>query len=136
MPARFLDANLLLRYFTRDDEDKAERVLALLQRVERGEEKLVTSSMVIFETIFTLQRYYRVPRDRIRELMEDLISLRGLQLSNKVLYYRSLELYANNNISFADAFNAAYVLSLHLSEVYSYDTDFDHLPGLQRMEPE
>ena len=57
MPPRFLDTNILLRYLTRDDEEKARRALALLLRVERGEEEVVTSPMVVFETIFTLQRY-------------------------------------------------------------------------------
>jgi hypothetical protein len=32
MPARFLDTNILLRYFTRDDPAKAEKALALLPR--------------------------------------------------------------------------------------------------------
>ena len=67
MPSRFLDTNILLRYLTRDDPVKAEPALAVLVRVERGEEKVITSPLVIFETVFTLQgRNYRVPRDRIK----------------------------------------------------------------------
>jgi len=46
---RFIDTNLFIRYFTRDEEEKAQRVLALLKRVEKGEEKITTSSLVIFE---------------------------------------------------------------------------------------
>ena len=34
MPSRFLDTNILLRYFTKDDEEKAQKALALLK--ERG----------------------------------------------------------------------------------------------------
>ena len=33
---RFLDTNILLRYFTKDDEKKANDVLRLLKKVEKG----------------------------------------------------------------------------------------------------
>ena len=44
---RFLDTNILLRLFTRDDEAKARLALALLQRVERGEEKLIVMGFIL-----------------------------------------------------------------------------------------
>lgn len=132
---RFLDTNILLRYLTGDDEQKARRGLALLTKVEQGEEKVVTSSMVIFETVFTLQKHYRVPRDRIRDSLGDIISLSHLELPNKRLYLRALEMYAGKNISFADAFNAAYMQSRGVSEVYSWDSDLDQFEDLARLEP-
>ena len=39
MPVKFLDTNILLRYFTRGDERKAAACFALLQRVQQGQEK-------------------------------------------------------------------------------------------------
>lgn len=132
---RFLDTNILLRYLTKDDEQKARQALALLARVERGEEKVVTSPMVIFETVFTLQKRYQVPRERIRDSLGDIISMRGFELPNKRLYERALDLYASKNISFADAFNAAYMRAQGVSEIYSWDTDFDQFNDLARFEP-
>jgi predicted nucleic acid-binding protein len=58
MPERFLDTNVLVHYLTRDDEQKAEAAFALLRRVEQGDEKVVTSPLVIFEVVFTLQKSY------------------------------------------------------------------------------
>jgi predicted nucleic acid-binding protein len=136
MSACFIDTNILLRYLTRDDEQKAQRTLNLLMKVERGEEKVITSSLVIFETIFTLQRFYKVPRPRIKELILPIISLRGLQLPGKNVYYQAFDLYIAKNISFADAYNAAYMLSEKVSNVYSWDTDFDKIEGIVRLEPE
>ena len=37
---RFIDTNLFIRYFTRDDEEKAQKVLALLKRVEKDKERI------------------------------------------------------------------------------------------------
>jgi uncharacterized protein len=135
MSASFLDTNILLCYFTRDDEQKAQRALDLLIRVERGEEKIITSSLVIFETVFTLQRFYKVPRQRIKELILSIISLRGLHLPGKNVYYHAFDLYVTNNISFADAYNAAYMLSEKVSNIYTWDTDFDKVDGIARLEP-
>lgn len=136
MPRRFLDTNILLRYFTRDDEPKAERVLALLLRVQRGEEKVETSLPVIFETVYTLQRFYRVPRTQIQQLLSDVIRLRGVHLSGKDLVLRALTLYtAHTGLSIADAYNVVYMQARGIQEVYSWDTDFDKVEGLIRVEP-
>jgi predicted nucleic acid-binding protein len=136
MPLRFLDTNILLRYFTKDDEDKARKALALLQRIERREERVETSLPVIFETVFTLQRYYRVARPRIKELLLPILRLRGLRLPSKNLCIAALDLYVQNNVSFADAFTAAYMKACGMTEVYSFDTDFDKIEGITRLEPE
>jgi predicted nucleic acid-binding protein len=68
-------------------------------------------------------------------MVSDVLSLPGVQLSGKGLCLQALELYAGHNISFADAYTAAYMHSLKLSEIYSWDTDFDRLAGLTRVEP-
>jgi uncharacterized protein len=135
MATRCVDTNILLRYFTRDDEAKAQRVLELLTRVERGEEKVETSIIVIFETVYTLQRLYAVPRSQIRELLTRVLELRGFQLPNKRLCEQALELYANSNVSFADAYHVVYLKSRPTSELYSWDTDFDKFPGVKGVEP-
>jgi predicted nucleic acid-binding protein len=133
---RFLDTNILLRYFTRDDEDKAQHALALLQRIEKGEEQVETSPPVIFETVFTLQRHYRVPRPQIRALLLPILRMRELRLPSKNLCIAALELFVEHNISYVDAFNAAYMQSRSITEVYSWDTDFDRILGITRVEPE
>ena len=133
---RFLDTNILLRYFTKDDEEKARKALALLQRIEKGEEKVETSLPVIFETIFTLQRYYKVPRSRIKDLLLLVLRLRGLRLPAKTLCIAALDIFVKRNISYADAFNAVYMQSKGMTEIYSWDEDFDRIEGINRIEPE
>ena len=135
---RFLDTNILLRYLTGDDEQKAIACFELLRRVERGDESVTTSDLVIAETVFTLQspRSYGLSRQFIRERLEPIIALRGLRLPRKSLYSRAFGLYCTSGLSFVDAFNVAYMESRGLTEVYSYDTDFDRVDGISRVEPE
>lgn len=136
MAACFLDTNILLRFFTGDDQQKAKRALDLFMRIERGEEKVITSSSVIFETVYTLQSFYKLPRGEIKDKILPIISLRGIHLPDKSVYYRAFDLYVTKNISFADAYNAAYMISEEVFNIYSWDKDFDKIEGIVRMEPE
>lgn len=132
---RFIDTNLFLRYLTNDDPLKAQQVLALLKRVEREEEKITTSPLVIFETIFTLEKFYKVPKAEVRELLLPILALKGFQLPHKEVYRHALELSLTHNLSFTDAFNAAFMLTKGIKEIYSYDEDFDKINGITRITP-
>lgn len=136
MSIGFLDTNILLRFLTRDDERKARCALELLMRVERGEEKVITSPLVIFETVYTLQSFYKVPRQTIKEQVLSIISMRSLHLPDKSIFYQAFNFYVAKNISFADAYNAAYMLAEGISNMYSWDKDFDKIEGIARLEPE
>lgn len=131
----FVDTNIFLRYFTGDDPAKADRVLCLLKKVEANEEKVFTSPLVVFETIFTLSSFYQVPRSRIAEIMLPLLQLRGLHLENKAVFESALELYASSTISFADLFNVCYMRAMKVCSIYSYDKDFDGFGDIERKEP-
>lgn len=137
LPPRFLDTNVLLRYFTRDNEELAQRALALLRRVENGEERVEVSLIVVFEVVFTLERYYKMPRVRIFGLFEPVLSLRGLRLPGKPLVLDALDRYAvaSRQVSFADIYNALYAQSQGMTEIYSWDKDFDAIEGITRVEP-
>lgn len=113
----------------------SERALALLERVERGEETVETTSLVIFETIFTLQSLYRRPRVDIRALVDRVLALQHVRLPEKELIRHALDIYVDINVSFADAFNIAAMRERGLTEVYSWDRDFDRFPGIVRIEP-
>ena len=134
---RFIDTNLLLRYLTKDDEEKAQKVLNLLKKVEKNEEKVIASSLVIFETIFTLESYYKISRQEIKNLLAPILNLRGLKLQDKEVYQEALDLYTQHKkISFADTFNTAFAIKNDVKEIYSYDTDFDKLEQIKRITPE
>jgi len=132
---KFLDTNIFLRYFTKDDEKKAYDVLALLKRIERNEEKVITSPLVIFEVIFTLQSYYKLPREQIKELLLPVLNLRGLKLPFKSVFEKALEMFPQVNIPFADIFNYYFMVEEGIKEIYSYDEDFDKFEGIKRLEP-
>lgn len=133
--ARFLDTNILIRYFTNDDPAQAARALALLDRLAEGVEVAVTTSLVIFETVFLLAKSYKLPRADVRAKITAVFSLQGLHLAEKSLCLQALDYFVNQNISYADAYNAAWMQQESVSEIYSWDREFDRITGLTRLEP-
>ncbi|MDI6864521.1 MULTISPECIES: PIN domain-containing protein [Thermodesulfovibrio] len=130
---RFIDPNFFLRYLTRDDEEKAQAVLELLKRIERNEEKVITSPLVMFELVFTLQSFYNCTREEIRDLVLPLISLRGLKLPFKKIFERALIDFPEKQISFADIFNYHFMIEHGIREIYSFDRDFDKFKDISRI---
>jgi len=59
----------------------------------------------------------------------------GLKLSDKEVYHSALDIYAKKNLSFTDAFNAAFALKKEIKEIYSYDENFDRVEGVRRIVP-
>lgn len=134
---RFLDANILIRYLVRDDEEKARACLALLQRAQRGEEKLITSDVVIAEVAWVLEspRWYGLTKAETAELLDRVIAIRGLHIPSKGLFPRILKVYRDEQVDFIDAYNAVVMDRLGVGEIYSYDRHFDGLGFVKRVEP-
>ncbi len=62
--------------------------------------------------------------------------MRGVQLTGKSLGSQVFDLYVEKNVSFANAYSAIYMQSRDLTEIYSWDADFDKIPGLSQIEPD
>jgi len=133
--ARFLDTNILIRYFTNDEPVMAQAALSLMEKIEQGEERVVTSPIVIFETVFLLERHYNVPKVEIREKVGDVLALRALHLPEKALCVQALDLYVEKNIAFADAYHVVWMQARGVSEIYSFDQEFDRAAGVTRIDP-
>ena len=136
-PMQFIDANVFLRFLTRDDPVKAERVKALLERAQRGEIALFTSESVITELVFVLSspRLYQLSRDRVRSVLLPIVTLKGLQLPGRRAILRALDLYATTLMDFVDALAVGQMEASRMTEIYSYDEHFDSVQGITRLEP-
>ena len=133
----FLNTNVLLRYLTQDDPTLSPRATALLGRIEAHELAVRTTATVVFETVYTLQRFYRVPRHVIRETLWPILRLRSVRLRGKRRYQRTFDLYvAMPSLSFADCYHVSYMESQGLTELISFDQDFDRVPTITRKEPD
>ena len=136
-PVAFLDTNVLIRYLTQDNPDQSQRAYNLLQRVDTGRLTVTTSEAVITELVHvhSSRNLYNLPRDLIRTHVTTVITLRGLKLPYKRTYLRALDIYASTNLDFVDAINVAHMERQKLTNIISFDRDFDKMPGISRHEP-
>jgi uncharacterized protein len=135
MSLPLVDTNVFLRHIVGDHPDQSPRATAFFERIERGEVRVRVADTVIFETVFTLQKFYRIARPDIRDALLALIDLPGVMLPGKQRLRRAFDYYVTYNLAFADAYHAVLVESLKLPEVVSFDRGYDRIPGLRRVEP-
>jgi predicted nucleic acid-binding protein len=133
-----LDANVILRFITKDNPDHSPRAYALLKELESGARSLTITEAVVVEVVYVLaaRNLYNLPRDEIKTHLSAVLSLRGLRLTHKATHLRALGLFvAHRQLSFVDALNVAHLERLKVTEIVSFDRGYDRVPGVTRQEP-
>ena len=135
MTLPFLDTNVLLRHLLQDHPQQSLRSTAYLARVEHSEIKVRTADTVVFETVFTLQRQYGVPKEEIRDNLLPLLELPGIVLPGKRRLRKVFDLYVDLNLPFADAYHVVLMQRLGLRHIVSFDKEVNRVSGVTRVEP-
>ena len=130
-----VDTNIFLRYLVIEDEGKAERCRLLFERTVAGEERLYSTSLVIAELVWVLQRLYGWERGEIAESLALILQTHNLHFAEASMLLAALETYARSGVDFIDAYHAALLEEGGERRLYSYDEDFDKIAGLERVEP-
>ncbi len=134
---QYIDANIFLRFLTRDDPKKSEACYRLFEEADRGKKTLYTTESVVAEVVYILQskKLFNYSRDVIVKNLLTILTLKGLKIAHKKLVILGLQIYMKFNIDFEDAVLASYVLNSKNKELYSYDLDFNKIDGIKRIEP-
>jgi predicted nucleic acid-binding protein len=130
----FLDTNILLRHLRQDDPILSAKASAIISRIEEGELTVRTADTVIFETVFVLQRHYRVPPVQIAQAVLPLIELPGVILPGKRAFRQVFQLWLATRLEFTDCYHLVQMRRHGLTEILSFDHGFDRIPGITRRE--
>jgi len=98
-----IDTNYIVRYFINDNKemaDEAERILL--------SKKVFIANEIIAEVIYVLDGVYNISRDKIANLLLELISFQNILVINKKVLKESLEIYKVKNLDFVDCLLCAY----------------------------
>lgn len=129
----FLDTNVLLRYFLVDSAESP-ACAQLIAMAEDGSLLVATSSMVLLEMQFVLQKLYGFAREEAAAILELVLSIRNLQLVETTDSRQALEWHKDLNIKYADCLIASQVPSKAV--FVSYDQEFKTFKQLQQLQPE
>jgi uncharacterized protein len=117
----FVDTNLFLRYLTNDVPAQADSVESLLQRALKGKVHLVTTGMVIAEIVWTLESYYELDKKEIQMMVLGILNTEGLDVIDSDLLLQAIIPYADKNVDFIDAYNAAWMVKNDVDKIYTFD---------------
>jgi predicted nucleic-acid-binding protein len=127
----FADTNLFLRYLTNDVPVQADLVESLLHRAAKGKVDLVTTGMVIAEIVWTLESYYGLDKKEIQAMVLGILNTNGLEVIDSDLVLQAIVPYADKNVDFIDAFNAAWMVRNDVDKIYTFDQKhFNRFEGI------
>ena len=133
-----LDTNVIIRHLAGDNPALSQRALAFFQEIEAGRRRVTLPEGVLCEVAFALSspRMYNVDRVTIRTRLLSILRLPHLQMANKRVYLRALDLFVEySRLSFVDALCIAYAERSEDKTVISFDRDFRNLPDLVWEQP-
>lgn len=116
-----IDTNLLVRYLTEDDPDKAQSVETLLIKAGKGEIKIVIPSVIIAELVWVLESYYKMEAGKISQLVGSILNTPGIDTQDKNILREALKIYENKGTDFVDAWIVEFARERNIKTIYTFD---------------
>ena len=120
-----LDTNVLIRFLTLDKGKKYKRLYHFFEALEHGEMRVELKLIVLFQVIFVLKSFYKVPKKLIANGLADILKYKGITIKDKKLVQRTLELWHDKNVEIVDCYLIACLEKDAQNILYSYDREFD-----------
>lgn len=127
----FVDTNILVRHLTGEPADLAPRATRYLS----SETQLYLADLIVAETVYVLESFYKAPRDQIASAMRSLVAMRSVVTVDPTLLLRAIEVYELDCIDFAEAYLVACAESTGVNRVASFDKAIDRIGTIERIEP-
>jgi len=129
-----LDTNVIIRFLTSDKGAKYKTLYSFFKNLEQGKMRVELKLIVLFQTIFVLKSFYKIPKEHIVGSIMDLLGYKGITIREKQVIHRTLELWRENNLEIVDCYQIACLEGDTQNLLYSYDRDFDKF-NINRIEP-
>ena len=129
-----LDTNVIVRFLVSDKSPKYRNLYSFFESLERGKMRVELKLIVLFQVIFVLKSFYKVPKEQIVNGIMDLLKYKGIATKNKALIRRMMEIWCNNKLDIVDCYLIASLEGDAQNLLYSYDRDFDKF-NINRKEP-
>jgi len=102
-----VDTNVILRYLLDDHPDLSSRARNFMDSVSNGNKEIFILESVFTECIFVLEKFYKIPREKITETMIQFLNLKGVVNANTDILMNALLRYRDHNIPIVDCILAA-----------------------------
>lgn len=129
-----LDTNVIVRFLVSDNSPKYKKLYSFFESLEYGKMKVELKLIVLFQVLFVLKSFYKVPKDQIAKGITDLLKYKGIVIKNKTMIRRMMEMWCIKKLDIVDCYLIAILENDSQNLLYSYDRDFDKF-SINRKEP-
>ena len=118
-----LDTNLFIRYLHDGTPEEKEKFRNLIKKAKKKGTTFYIPFIVVVEMVYVLERVYGLPKARVREMVESILTLPA-EVENLDTVLTALALYEEKNLKFGDALVLATAKVKGIAPIYTFDKDF------------
>lgn len=122
-----IDTNVIVRFLVETEESiqtEFKGVFTFFDKLETGIIRAQMPELVLFQTYFVLTSYYNVPEKEAASKLSQIVSFKGIIISEKSIVQECLQLLQKSKIDIVDAWLIAYAHAKKMNALYSYDKGF------------
>ena len=127
----FLDTNVVVRHLTGDPPALAARATQFL----RGASNLFLADLIVAELCYVLESVYERTRLDVAGTLRSLLAMPAVHVLDRELLHRTVELYEQDRLDFAEAYLVASAERSGVGAVVSFDRSIDRVGTVRRLEP-
>lgn len=117
----FIDTNYFARFFLADVPDQHEEVKRLFEEGIKGNKKLFTSTIVIFEIYWLFISLYKKSKSEVIEILLKVMALSFIKFDEKDTFAKALKIYQNSNLDLEDCYNISFSKSRGMTKFATFD---------------
>ena len=100
-----------------------------------NEPELLLADLVVAETVYVLESFYKAPRVQIADAIRSLLAHHNIITVDPALLLRAVEVYEVDHLDFAEAYLVACAESTGVRRIASFDRSIDRVTTVTRVEP-
>lgn len=113
-----LDTNILVRFFTKDDQEQFEQVFQLFSQQDLT---FFISYPVLVELVWVLERGYNFNKQQIIFVLDELLDTKHFHFENANNLKEAITLFKNNSADFSDCLIGVLGTSNKCDSTYTFD---------------
>ena len=126
-----LDTNLLVRYFAQDDPVQSPVATEVMERRLTRHEPGFISVVAMAETVWVLDRAYRLGREGIANAVERMLRAETLVVESEREVFTAMTALREGHGKFGDALIGALSVAANCSRILTFDRRALRLPGFE-----
>jgi predicted nucleic-acid-binding protein len=124
-----LDTNVLVRYLTQDDPVQSPKATAFIERTLSPQNPGFVSIVAIVETVWVLERAYKLSRQTVRAAIERILQADALVVEREREVFIAWTAFESEVGEFADALIEALGATAGCSHTVTFDQKALRIPG-------